>query len=284
MFVLALAACGGSEAPVTEAPPQPAATASARATAAQSAAPVEQKPARSNVDFIFGKPSPQPKHLPIVSIDGPGYDQTIPTANAKTYKVLYKVRNFGAQPEGSYLQFVLDNHAAAPVTDPKQKVHLTDLTPDGKPPAGGEHVVALYVARKNHESVKGDRAIAVRRFYVGRKQPSKWNWSREPFFLLGRPYGNYSGEAAQQILIDFYLVNVALSDKGYSVRMTLEGPGLGDEGKQRYITEWKPFLVWAPGNGEYTIEAALLDADAKVVEVPWSPTVRKFTVSESLNP
>jgi len=237
------------------------------------------EPAKINVDLMEAKPSPQPKKLPAVRIDGPGYDQSVAKHYAANYRIIYRVTNWKSQPEGSTVQFILDNLPAKSFSDPTQKVKLSDLTEGGKPIDEGEHVLALYVARKNHEIVKGPKSVAVRRFWVGKKTESKWSWSKDPIMVLGAPFGTFDGDGALEILSDFFVLNAELGSKKFSVRLTLNGPGIKDEGIQRYITEWRPVVVWSPGDGEHTLKAELLTPDGVVAPVPWNPTVRKFNVT-----
>ncbi len=274
---LGLAACGGGETvPATPPPSAPPPSATAAATAEPEAPP---EPPKVNVDLMEAKPSPQPDRLPAVRIDGPGRDQSVAKHYATNYKIIYRVTNWKSQPEGSYLQFILDNVPAKPVTDPKQKVRLSDLSDGGKPIAEGEHILALYVARKNHEVIKGPKSVAVRRFWIGKKTDSAWNWSKDPIMVLGPPVGPFDGDGALEILGDFFVLNAELGSKKHSVRLTLNGPGIKDEGIMRYLTEWRPIVVWSPLDGEHTLKAELLTPDGVVAPVPWNPTVRKFNVT-----
>jgi hypothetical protein len=274
---LGLVACGGGETvPATPTTAGPPSTATAEATAEPEAAP---KPARINVDLMEAKPSRQPDRLPSVRIDGPGREQSVAKHYATNYKLIYRVTNWKSQPEGSYLQFILDNVPAKPITDPKQKVMLSELTEAGKPIAEGEHILALYVARKNHELIKGPNSVAVRRFWVGKKTDSTWNWSKDAIMVQGPPVGTFDGDGALEILSDFFVLNAELGNKKYSVRLTLNGPGIKDEGLMRYLTEWRPVVIWSPGDGEHTLKAELLTPEGATAPVPWNPTVRKFTVT-----
>ncbi len=274
---LGLVACGGGEsvpaAPTTTAPP---ASATAEPTAEPETPP---EPPKINVDLMEAKPSAQPDRLPALRIDGPGRDQPIAKHYAENYKLIYRATNWKSQPEGSYLQFILDNVPAKPITDPTQKVKLSDLTEGGKAIEEGEHILALYAARKNHEIIKGPKSVVVRRFWVGKKKPSEWSWSKDPILVLGPPMGTFDGDNALEILSDFFVLNAELGAKKYSVRLTLNGPGIKDEGMKRYMTEWRPVIVWSPGDGEHTMKAELIAPGGEVAKVPWNPTVRKFTVT-----
>lgn len=271
-----LTACGGGEAGPT-APKSDGASPAKEPTAPLPAAS-KTAPVRSNIDLMESKNSPAPTRLPRLQLEGPALEQVIPTPQADSYKIGLKVVNWADLPQGAYVQLVLDNVPFRPVTDPKEKVPLKDLTKDGKAPGEGEHILAAYVALANHEVVKADKAVVVRRFWIGKKGKSTWSWSDDPLLVVARPHGTYEGEAARKIVVDFFVVNAELGDKQYSVRVTLKGPGIKDEGLQRFFTEWKPLVVWEPTDGAYTIEAELLAPKGELAQVPWNPTTRTFSV------
>jgi len=281
LALLLLPACGGGEptpvAPVDTAPTA-VATASPEATASAEpeAAPV------FDVDLLEDRNARLPDKLPKVRIDTPGYDQKLNEAAAQSYKVRYKISNWEAQPKGAYLQFILDDVPAAPVTDPKAVVKLTDLT-GGKPIAAGEHILALYVVRDTHESIKGTDAIAVRRFWVGKKTPSDWNYSKDPLLILGRPFGTYSGADAGYIKIDFFLINAELGKDAHRVLFEVKGPGIPEEGISHRLQEWLPMLLTKAHTGEYTLKAELRDSKEAVASAPHNPSVRTFRVEGSVS-
>jgi len=266
--------CGGAE----EAAPKPATPepATAGPAAAPSAEP-EAEPAKSRADLVEGKNAANPDRLPRVTITAPGNEQRIAAHYAQDYKVRYRVQNWQAMPEGSYLQFVLDGVPYEPVPDPKRPVELRALA-GGKDIAEGEHVLAAYVARKNHESIKADGAVSVRRFWIGKKSESTWDSSQDALLVLGRPHGTYEGDEVDEILVDYYVINALLAADDHSIRFKLTGPGIDPSGITKIISEWRPLLVWSPSDGEHQLEAELLDAKGQPVANPWNPAKLTFTV------
>jgi hypothetical protein len=227
-----------------------------------------------DVDFVEAKVAPNPATVPKVSIDVPGYDQFIPSSLLDATKVRFKVKNWSDMPEGSYIQFILDNRPYRPVAGPSENVMLKDLAgPNGL--QEGEHIIAAYVSRKNQESVKADAAIAVRRFFFGKRSPGGWNVSKGPLLIVGSPHSTYSGEDP---LFDFFVLNAVLSEKEYSIKAVVKGPGIKPEGIRRIISSWKPWILLSAHNGDYTIEADLLDANGDVVPGAWNSFARTFTV------
>lgn len=280
-LVLALAACGGGttapatpSAPPASAPspaPQPASPASAQAPAAAPAA-------KYDVDFVEAKPSPDPDVMPKVSIDIPGFDQVIPASLVAATKVRFKVTSFDKMPEGSYVQFVLDNTPYKPVTDLKTPLDLTALAPGGSL-AEGEHLIAAFVCRKNGESIKGPSSIAVRRFWTGKRTPSTWDPNRGPFVVLGHPYGTYKVDGGGDPLVDWYVLNATLGQKDYSIRAVLKGPGIKDDGIQRIISDWRTHIILSAHEGQYTLQFDLLDRNGDPVPGPGNSSTRTFTVT-----
>lgn len=274
---VAVIGCSGAE-PSTSGPASPTDSTARPSEPAATAAPTSEPTtsAASAVDLVESKNAALPDKLPKVRVDTPGNDQRVPGHYAQTYKVRYKVTNWTSQPEGSYVQFLLDDVPYAPVTDPKRAVTLKELA--GGDIAEGEHVLAAYVARKTHESIKAEGAVSVRRFWVGKRTAATWNSSRDPLLIVGRPHGTYEGEEADRILVDYYVINAALGSSDHTVRFTLKGPSTGPDGLEKTVDEWRPLLVWSPGAGDYTLEAELLDAKAQPVKSPHNPTKRTFTV------
>jgi len=209
--------------------------------------------------------------LPKPWIETPGFEQVLGKDWVPGYKVMLKVPN---QPAGSYVQLVLDGRPVDPVTSFRGGLKLTDLAgPDGI--VEGEHVLAAFVCLSNRQSVKAPGGISVHRFWVGKKTEGTYQ-SSAPMIVLGSPYGHYSGSAADEILVDYYLLNAVTGEKDQAVRMTLTGPGLPEEGTERFTREWRPWNIVSPHNGEYTLKVELLDSNGNTP--PGGPIVRKFTV------
>lgn len=269
---VALGACGG-ETPPPAAPKTPTPPATSAPAASAEPEPAKPPEPKYDVDFVEAKQSQPPAKLPRVSIDVPGYNQFIPASLVSATKVRYKVGNWGDMPEGAYLQFVLDGKPFRPVKDPSEAIMLQDIA--GGELSEGEHIIAAFVNRANHESVKGERAVAVRRFWTGKRTPGGWDSNRDAIMILGSPHGTIDGS---DVIIDWYVLNALISDKEYSVRVKLEGPGIKAEGIQRVITEWKPWIMLSAHDGEYTINTQLLDANGDVVPGALNDLTRKFTV------
>lgn len=281
-----ISSCGGGPSPTAQATPEassaPGSPPSAPVSSAEkTAAAGAGSAARYDVTFIEQKLAPNPDAFPKVTVDIPGYDQVIPSSNLGASRVRFKVSNFNSQSQGSYVQFILDNQPYTPVTDLSAKVDLTALAPGGKL-ADGEHILAALVCHKTGESVKHPDSLAVRRFWTGKKTPPAWNSGNGPLMVVGHPYGTYKGDAANDILIDWYLVNMPdppLSRKGYSIRATLKGPGIKDEGLTRIITEWHTHVIVSAQDGTYTLQMDLNNKNGDPVPGPGNSITRTFNVA-----
>ena len=272
-----LAACGGGPAPATVPSGTPPKASAAAATSA-SAAPEATAQPKSRVDLLEGKVTDPPAKLPVVQLEAPGADSVVAAHYAQDYRVRFSVANLEKMPEGSFVQLVLDGVPFRPVRDLKEAIKLRDLGPGGQAIAEGEHVLGAYVARSSREAIRGAKGVGVSRFWVGKKTGDSWK-PGEPMLIVGSPSGSYEGEASQEILLDYYLVNAALGAKDYSIRAVLHGPGIAAEGIERLMTEWKPVLVWSAPEGSYSIEATLLDPRGQPVKNPWNPIKLPFTVA-----
>lgn len=97
----------------------------------------------------------------------------------------------------------------------------------------------------------------------------------KPLLTYSRPKGEYKGEDADPIMIDFWLTNGKLQSDGgdYRVRYTVDG------GTPRYIDTWKP--IWLAGwiTGKHTVKLELVDKSGNLVDNGgYNATSREITV------
>jgi len=97
----------------------------------------------------------------------------------------------------------------------------------------------------------------------------------KPLLTYSRPKGEYKGEDANAIMIDFWLSNAKLKGDGgeYRIRYFI------NDDEARYIDKWDP--IWLSGwlSGKPTVRLELLDKDSKPVENGgYNTTTREITV------
>jgi hypothetical protein len=99
--------------------------------------------------------------------------------------------------------------------------------------------------------------------------------TKKPLLTYSRPKGEYKGEDADPIMIDFWLMNAKLQKDGgdYRVRYSVDG------GEAKYIDKWEP--IWLTGwtAGPHRVKLELLDKSGNVVaNGDYNSTTREITV------
>ncbi|MDQ3395208.1 MAG: phosphopeptide-binding protein, partial [Bacteroidota bacterium] len=92
-----------------------------------------------------------------------------------------------------------------------------------------------------------------------------------PHMFYSRPKGEYEGEDTKRIMLDFYLVNTELSNKGNKVRATING-------QEFIIDKWQPYGVEGLPMGENTFKLELLDANNNLIQGPYNSVTRTITL------
>ena len=224
LALLAGAACGGQELPP---PPPPAVTASAAPapppapTPAPTPEPAQpEKPQLPDVAFGPSSASDNPAKMPQVTIKAPAREAVIPAAKASDVEVKLDVKNWDLQPGGNHIHVILDNHPYVPVYDLKESLKLSKLLGPNDTLAEGEHLLVAFPGRQNHESVKGQTALFITHFWVGKKAKPQWT-THDPMLIYSRPKGTYNASKADHVLVDWYLVNAELGEGKNSIKATV---------------------------------------------------------------
>ena len=184
-----------------------------------------------------------------------------------------RARELSNSPKGQHVHLIVDNKPYIAVYTQGEPINVGKLGP-------GTHTVVVFPSRSYHESVKSPEAYDIKNFNV--ISPSGVALNRgTPSIIYSRPKGTYKGVDAAEIMLDFYLNDVELSEGGNFARYTIvkkDGSQLTDEIYSIDIHEWKPAFVRGLKTGVYQITLELLDNDGNQVAGPWNKTTREIEV------
>lgn len=204
---------------------------------------------------------------------------------------------------GNHIHVILDNQPYEAYYSLDQEFELRNVS-------DGEHTLRVFPSRPWHESYKNDGAFQMVKFSVrnggadntkpatANGQPmSNANASakptpegkdmpntkagpvdpQKPLLTFSRPKGEYKGEEAAAIMIDFWLENAKLKDDGgeYRVRYSV------DAGEAKFIDKWAP--IWLTGwtSGKHTVTLELIDKYGNLVDNGgYNSTTREITVTK----
>jgi hypothetical protein len=257
------------------APAAPAASATPAATADAVSAPPPA--ASTSASLGEGTPSPEPAPpLPTVRVALPVKDTVIKAADTD---IKLDVKNWPTEAGGSDVHLILDNRPYKVVYDPKKPVKLSELL-GGAALDYGQHVLVAYPSRANREGVKTAGALAVQEFFIATKDQGGLDLAR-PMLVYGDPNGDYRGEKANHVLIDFQVVNDTLSDGGDHVTITVAGRGLADKLTASVSKVGTPYYVDRLPDGLYTVTLELVDKGGNLVTGPWNSTTRTISIDHA---
>jgi hypothetical protein len=279
---IVLLACGGGSdnlPPPPPPPPVPATDAAATTvTTVSPTATVAPKPPAPPVTLTAGAASPDPTPpLPTVAITAPAKDQVVASGKAADFSVKLDVKNWQTAQGSSHVHLILDNKPYKAIYDPKQPVKLSELT-GGEAVAEGLHVLVAFPSRANHESVKTKGALAIVPFWVGKKGDPKTDPTKKPMLIYSRPKGDYKGEMANHVLVDFYVANVTLAEGKDHVNVTVTGPGIDKALEAKVEKFGTPLYLDNLQNGSYDVKTELVDGSNKLIEGPWNSTTRTINI------
>ena len=200
-----------------------------------------------------------------------------------------------------HAHLIVDNEPALEIADASGAFILSGL-------AAGPHLLRAVLCRPWHEVVKGPRAFAMARFWVGPRLSGKagkaaefvaWPEPRKPILTyvlpVGRPPANLTlareepdqdpSEAKQpdppppplpganRPVLDFYLSNARVARRGDKIRIVL------DKRELPLITEWKPQPLRRARGGTHHLTIDLLNRKGLKVKNAVNRTDRAFTAS-----
>ena len=280
-LVATVYACGGGNDNLPPPPPPPPPPASASAAPVSTTPPSSTAPSKAPAPPITltpGAASPDPAApLPTVKLSAPAKDQVLDAAKAGDFAVKLDVKNWQTAKGSSHVHLILDNKPYKAIYDTKAPVKLSELAA-GEALAEGLHVLVAFPSRANHESVKTKDALTVVPFWVGKKNATTVDPTKKPMLIYSRPKGDYNGEMANHVLVDFQVANVTLAEGKDHVHVTVTGLGIDKPVEGSVEKFGTPLYLDNLQNGTYTLKVELLDGANKLVEGPWNSTTRTIKV------
>jgi hypothetical protein len=215
----------------------------------------------------------------------PAKDQRIPADKVAAFPVKVKEKNWTPVPKGQHIHVILDNRPYWPIFDETKPLTLGDIL-KGDTLSEGQHILVVFPSRPNHESVKTKGAVAVTEFYVGAAKDHPVDLTK-PILVASRPKGDYAGDMANHVLIDFQLINE--SDKTYGdgkdhVHITVSGPGISTPLQADSTQIGTPYYLDNLQNGSYTIKLDLLDNKGNPIPGPLNSASREINISHDPAP
>jgi hypothetical protein len=172
---------------------------------------------------------------------------------------------------------ILDGKPYKPIYDTKAPVKLSELTGD-EPLADGQHVLVAFPSRANHESVKTPGALTITEFWIGKKGDKAQDVTK-PMVIYSRPKGEYKGDMANHVIVDFQLSNDKLAEGKDHVHVAVTGPGIDGDKSADATSFGPPFYLDNLQDGSYSIKLELLGGDGKVLPGTWNSTTRSITIA-----
>ncbi|MFT3884477.1 MAG: hypothetical protein QM724_03325 [Flavobacteriales bacterium] len=184
-----------------------------------------------------------------------GYDLKAQTPDAPT-------RGCANSKDGQHIHYILNNK-------PYVAKYDASFTEKADP---GHNVVLCFLSRSYHESLKGNNSVVLTEFDMpgGDATAKKEDLKKDPTLFYSRPKGDYKQMDGDKIMLDFYLLNTDLTDKGYRVRATIDG-------EVWQITKWDAYFIEGLELGKHTVRLELIDANGQLVPGPFNDSgVREF--------
>ncbi|HXH69178.1 MAG TPA: hypothetical protein VNI60_02405 [Pyrinomonadaceae bacterium] len=203
---------------------------------------------------------------------------------------------------GNHIHVILDNQPYEAFYNLESEFELRNVS-------DGEHTLRVFPSRPWHESYKNSGAFQMIRFTVRNgggdtSKPTTTNANQtmsnvnasaapegkdvqnstagaidktKPLLTYSRPKGEYKGADAENIMIDFWLMNAKLVGDGgeYHVRYSVDG------GEAKMIDKWQPIWLSGFGEGKHAVKLELVGKDGNLVDNGgYNSTVREITVTK----
>lgn len=188
-----------------------------------------------------------------------GYEFAVPTPDADAVMCA----NSG---KGQHVHLIVNNEPYIAKYEPTFEQDLPE----------GEHFLLTFLSRSYHESIKTPAAHRAVLAMVKDGSFTSTTDVTEPMLFYSRPKGTYVGERETiNVMLDFYPVNAALGEDGYTVQVNVNG------GKPMMIDTWQPYYLTNLPMGDNKVTLTLMK-DGVAVDTKLNPVTREFTLEADL--
>lgn len=167
--------------------------------------------------------------------------------------------------DGQHIHFILNNAPYIALYKPEHSFTI---------PVNSEHYILSFLSRSFHESIKTKEAYKLIKIKVNANgEITDQTVPTEPSLFYSRPKGEYKGKDAEEVLLDFFIVNTDLSPQGNKIKAVINGNTF-------IIDNWSPYMIKGFKNGENTVTLSLIDREEKALTGDNVTIERKCNVLE----
>lgn len=168
--------------------------------------------------------------------------------------------------DGQHIHFILDNEPYAALYEPTHTFKVAKKS---------SHTILSFLSRSYHLSLKNKEAMQLVKIDVDDKGNVKMSEApKTPMVFYSRPKGDYLGKDANDILLDFYVVNASLAADKYKVVATVNN-------KTFTIDQWQPYLIQHLPMGTNNIQLQLVDSSNNAVSGDFTAVSREFKLASN---
>lgn len=135
----------------------------------------------------------------------------------------------------------------------------------------GSYKMLAFISRSFDESVKLPSASYAKYFEVKSGRTVKSTNLDAAVLCLNSPYGTYSKDEADNIILDYYLYKTVIGKNGNRVSVNI------DNQKNFLIEDWKAYYIKGLGLGKHSISLELQNSLGQVI---YGPVIETFVIEE----
>jgi len=171
-------------------------------------------------------------------------------------------RNQRTDPNGQYYNLYLNGGEPSRYYNDSLNLPLKD----------GMHEVIAVINRSDEESVKGERGYVSEIHHIRDGAVATKRSISTPRILYNAPSGEYKGKDAENILLDFYLINCNL-EGDFRVKVNIDD-------QVRHIDTWTAYYITGLKPGKHKIRLTLTNNAGEIIDTKYNPVVGEFTIVE----